>query len=49
MTNDQFPKTNGGGRAERAVNGAIRNEIRSWSLAIGIWSFPRIIRDGVRE
>jgi len=45
MTNDQFPMTNDGGRAQRAVKGLHGTPIRNWSLAIGIWSFPAIIRD----
>jgi hypothetical protein len=49
MTNDQFPMTNDGGRAQRAVKGLHGNTIRNWSLAIGIWSFPAIIREHVRE
>jgi hypothetical protein len=40
MTNDQFPMTIDGGHAERAVKGLHGNPIRTWSLAIGIWSFP---------
>ncbi len=42
MTNDQFPMTNDGGRAERAVKEQDGNTIRTWSLVIGIWSFPRL-------
>jgi hypothetical protein len=49
MTNDQFPMTNDGGRTWRAVNELQRNAIRNWSLGIGIWSFPAIIREHVRE
>jgi hypothetical protein len=49
MTNDQFPMTNGGGRAARGGHGHPPNGIRNWSLAIGIWSLPEIIREGVRE
>ena len=49
MTNDQFPMTNDGWRAERAVKRYLRNGIRHWDLVIGIWSFPKIIREDLRE
>jgi hypothetical protein len=49
MTNDQFPMTNGGGGMQRAVKWYAPNRIRTWSLAIGIWSLPEIIREGIRE
>jgi hypothetical protein len=49
MTNDQFPMTNDGGRDWRAVEGLHRHTFRGWSLVIGIWSFPAIIREHVRE
>jgi hypothetical protein len=49
MTNVQFPMTNGGGRAERAANCSSLIGVRNWSLAIGIWSLTRIIREGARE
>jgi hypothetical protein len=49
MTNDQFPMTNGGGRAKRAANWSHSIGFRNWSLTIGIWSLLRIIREGVRE
>jgi hypothetical protein len=42
MTNDQFPMTNGGGRAGRAVRRLHGDPIRNWSFVIGIWSFPRL-------
>jgi hypothetical protein len=42
MTNDQFPMTNGGGRALRAIPGRYGDAIRNWSFAVGIWSFPRL-------
>jgi hypothetical protein len=35
MTNDQFPMTNGGGRATRGVQGHPRNGIRNWPLGFG--------------
>jgi hypothetical protein len=49
MTNDQFAMTNDGGRAQRAVKEHHGNAIRNWSFAIGIWSFPAIIRQLIRE
>jgi hypothetical protein len=47
MTNDQFPMTNG--LEERALMENRGAAIRSWSFAIGIWSFPEIIRERIRE
>jgi hypothetical protein len=35
MTNDQFPMTNDGGRAQRAVKERDGNTIRTWSFDIG--------------
>jgi hypothetical protein len=49
MTNDQFPMTNDGRRAQRTVREHRGNAIRDWSFAIGIWSFPEIIREPIRE
>jgi len=49
MTNDQFPMTNDGGGAERAVKWLPATGISHWSLAIGICSLPEIIREGIRE
>jgi hypothetical protein len=42
MTNDQFPMTNDGWRAQRAVKERHGDAIPNWSFAIGIWSFPRL-------
>jgi len=49
MTNDQFPMTNAEGREEHGVKEHPSNRIRKWSLPIGIWSFPEITREGLRE
>jgi len=49
MTNDQFPMTNGGGRTKRAANSSHSIAMRDWSLTIGIWSLPRITREGIHE
>ena len=49
MTNDQFPMTNGGARAQRAVFEPLVGPIHN--LVIGRWDLviPAIIRERVRE
>jgi len=48
MTIDQFPMTNDGGRAQRAVGTSRKHHPQ---LVIGHWDLviPRIIREHVRE
>jgi hypothetical protein len=59
MTNGELPMTDDGKSAPQIVQRLHRNTVRNlpaallwqagWSLAIGIWSFPAIIREQVRE
>jgi hypothetical protein len=49
MTHDQFPMPNGAAQTVRIVTQRRAKAISSWSLAIGIWSLPGILRERVRE